>query len=152
MVARRRRYDRQFKAEVVADAERTNLTTASETHGVALSTLKYWYEHPEFADVRAKTREEVGQGSVVLALVAQGELVRRVRSGNISDQALVAAYGVAIDKAQLLLGGATARSENRDITGTISDAELVAAIREADRIASGAGVEAAPADEAQGER
>lgn len=114
MTAQRRRYTRKQKAEAVAEIERTSLTATSERRKVPLTTLKYWYDHPDFADIRSKTREELANGSVVMALIAQGELVRRIRSGEISDQALVAAYGVGIDKGELLSGRATERTETHD--------------------------------------
>lgn len=109
-----RRYTRQEKAEAVAEVTRTSLTATSERRKVAINTLKYWYDHEDFADVRNKTREELAEGSVAMALIAQGELVRRIRSGDISDQALVAAYGVGIDKGQLLSGRATERTESHE--------------------------------------
>lgn len=143
----RRRYARSDKAAAVAEAERTSLTAASETLGLPITTLKYWYDSPEFADVRTKTRDQLAEGSILLAQLAQGELVRRVRDGTISDQALVAAFGVAVDKAQLLSGMATARMESRDLTGSLSDADLDAAIREAETLARGE----APAVEAGAE-
>lgn len=119
----RRRYTRTEKAQAVAEAERTSLTAASESTGVPITTLKYWFDSPAFADIRTKTREELAEGSIAMALIAQAELVRRIRSGDISDQALVAAYGVGIDKAQLLSGEATARTERRDITSDLDDHE-----------------------------
>jgi transposase-like protein len=132
----RRRYSRTEKADMVAEVERTSLTQTAESSGIPITTLKYWYDHPDFADIRTKTRDQLAEGSIAMAVIAQGELIRRIRSGSISDQALVAAFGVGIDKAQLLSGAATARTESRDITGTISDAELSAAIREAHRLTS----------------
>jgi transposase-like protein len=122
-VAGRRRYTKREKATAVAEAERTSLTQAAESTGVPITTLKYWFDHDEFAAVRTKTREEVGQGSVVVAVLAQGELVRRIRNGTLSDQALVTAYGVAVDKAQLLTGRATERTEHVSVTDGFDDHE-----------------------------
>lgn len=118
-----RRYTKVQKAQAVAEAERTSLTAAAESSGIPITTLKYWFDHPEFADVRTKTREELAGGSIAMAVIAQGELIRRIRSGKISDQALVAAYGVGIDKAQLLSGAATSRTESRDLTASLDDHE-----------------------------
>lgn len=134
---RHRRYTRSQKTDLVAQVERTSLTATAEATGVPLTTLKYWYDHPDFAEVRTKTKDELAQGSIVMAVIAQGELIRRIRSGKISDQALVAAYGVGVDKAQLLSGDATARMETRDLTGTLADSDIRAAIREAEAIARG---------------
>ena len=111
-----RRYTKAQKLAAVAEAERTSLTAAAESTAIPITTLKYWFDAPEFADVRSKTRDDLSEGSIAMAIIAQAELIRRIRSGDISDQALVAAYGVGIDKAQLLSGAATARTESRDIT------------------------------------
>jgi hypothetical protein len=122
-MVQRRRYTKKEKAAAVVEAERTSLTAASESSGIPITTLKYWFDHPEFAEVRSKTREDLAEGSIVMAVIAQGELIRRIRSGDISDQALVAAYGVGIDKAQLLSGAATSRTESRAITDSLDDHE-----------------------------
>ena len=129
-----RRYTKAQKAGAVADVVRTSLTQAAEDNGVPITTLKYWYDGPEFADVRTKTREQLAQGSIAMAVIAQGELIRRIQSGAISDQALVAAYGVGIDKAQLLSGAATSRTESVSVTDGFDDHEkatLKAKIHEA---------------------
>ena len=53
--------------------------------------------------------------------------------------------GILIDKYRLEVGEATGRYESRDITGTLSDRDLDAAIREAEQI--GSGLRGAPAPE-----
>ena len=143
----RRSYTLAEKTAAVAEAERTNVLRASESTGIPRKTLEYWYHDEEFASLRQKTRDDLADGSIVLAMLAQGELVRRIRLGKLSDQALVAAFGVGIDKAQLLSGMATARTENRDITGSLSDLDIRAAVREAQDLArggAGGAPEAAP--------
>jgi hypothetical protein len=135
-----RRYTKAQKLAAVAEAERTSLTAAAESTAIPITTLKYWFDAPEFADVRTKTRDDLSEGSIAMAIIAQAELIRRIRSGDISDQALVAAYGVGIDKAQLLSGAATARMESRDITGTLTDSDVRDAIHAA-ALLLGAGAE-----------
>lgn len=135
----RRRYTLDEKAVAVVEAERTNVLAASESLGIPRKTLAYWYDDPEFASLRQKTRDELADGSIAMALLAQGELVRRIRAGTIGDQALVAAFGVGVDKAQLLAGMATSRTESRDITGTLADIDIAAAIHEAEHLARGGG-------------
>ena len=151
MVARRR-YNHREKVAAVLAADASSLTAAAEATGVPRKTIAYWLDRPEFADIRQNAREHIAEDALAVARLAWKKLGQAIADDLLEPRDLVIATGMATDKSQLLNGGATARSENRDITGTISDAELVAAIREADRIASGAGVEAAPADEAQGER
>lgn len=123
--------------DAVAKAARTSLTEASETSGIPITTLKYWYDGEEFADVRTKTREELAHGSIAMAVIAQGELIRRIRSGDISDQALVAAYGVGIDKAQLLSGAATSRTESLSVTDGMDDHERQALRKVLDEVVAG---------------
>lgn len=139
-MATHRRYTKAQKVAAVAEAERTSLTATAEVTSIPLTTIKYWFDSPEFADVRTKTRDNMAEGSLVMAIIAQAELIRRIRSGDISDQALVSAYGVGIDKAQLLSGAATARTESRDITGTLSDSDVRDAIAAASLLL-GAGAE-----------
>ena len=148
----RRRYTKTEKVAAVLAADASSITAASEATGVPRKTIAYWLDRPEFADLRQNAREGMAEDALMVARLAWQKLGQAIADGQLEPRDLVIATGMATDKSQLLNGGATARSENRDITGTISDAELVAAIREADRIASGAGVEEAPADEAQGER
>lgn len=47
--------------------------------------------------------------------------------------------GILIDKYRLEVGEATSRSESRDLTSQLTDEELVAALREAERLAAGEG-------------
>lgn len=46
---------------------------------------------------------------------------------------------ILLDKYRLEVGEATTRNESRDITGTLTDADLDAAIREAEQVGSGLG-------------
>lgn len=129
-----RRYTKKERAEAVAEAARTSVKATSESKGIPERTLGYWYDHEDFATIRAKTREELAGGSIAMALLAQAELVRRIQTGSISDQALVVAYGVGIDKAQLLMGAATSRNESVSVTDGMDDHErstLKAAVRDA---------------------
>jgi hypothetical protein len=80
----------------------------------------------------------------VVARLAWQKLGQAIASGILEPRDLVMAAGMATDKAQLLNGGATARTEARDLTGTLSDAELIAAVREAERLATGVGTAEAP--------
>jgi 1,6-anhydro-N-acetylmuramate kinase len=108
-------------------------------------------DRPEFASLRENAREAIAQEAQVVARLAWQKLGEALANNELDPRDLVMAAGMATDKAQLLNGGATARAENRDITGTLSDADLIAAIREADRLTSAQGAPEAPAGEAAGE-
>lgn len=132
----------------VVAADMTSVEGAAEATGIPRTTLAYWMDDPEFVELRQNAREKMADETLTVARLAWGKLAERIKAGDIETRDLVLATGMATDKAQLLNGGATARSENRDITGTISDAELTAAIREAEDLTRGrlAGV----AEEAEG--
>ena len=135
----RRRYSVAEKDAAVAEAARTSILAASQKLGIPERTVGYWYDSPEFADVRDKTKDQLAAGSVAMAILAQGELVRRIRSGKLSDQALVAAYGVGIDKAQLLSGAATTRTESRSLVDGMDDHEREALRKVLDEAINDAG-------------
>lgn len=140
-----RRYTLDEKMAAVATAERTSIESAAQAHGVPRQTLQYWYHAPEFGELRQKTRDELAEGAILGAHLALGELLERIRSGKLRDTALVTAFGVFVDKAQLLSGMATQRTETRDISGTLSDAELRDALREAAALTGGERAAQAPA-------
>lgn len=142
---------RAERAEAVLLADALNSTDeAGKRLGVPGRSIRRWRDDPELAALVLKTREETAD-DVKVAMVLTWELIiERLKAGEIATKDLIVLGGVAFDKHQLATGGATARTEARDITGSISDAELDAAIREANEIATaGRGSEASeepPAD------
>lgn len=138
-----RRYTKRQKLTAVIAADMTSAEAASEATGIPRRTIGYWLDDPDLADLRHNARERMAEETLTVARLAWGKLAERIKSGDIETRDLVLATGMATDKAQLLNGGATARSENRDITGTITDAELSAAILEAESLTTaGGGAEA----------
>ena len=116
-----RRYSRKTKATAIVAATLSNATAASEELGIPESTLRYWLDSPEFAELRRKTREETAEGWSVLGHLAQAELRKRVPTMEARDLVILA--GLATDKASLLQGHATSRTETRDVTDTLNDTE-----------------------------
>lgn len=110
----RRRYTRQQKMAAVAEAEVNGAEAASESTGIPRRTIGYWLDHPEFAELRQKTREEQRDGYRVLIAKAQERLVSAIPTMEPRDVTIL--LGVAQDKDLLLSGDATARSESRDLT------------------------------------
>lgn len=109
-----RRYTQRQKATAVMAATVTNVTAAAESQGIPEATVRYWMDRPEFAHLRAKTREDAAKGFTVLMHLAQARLTELVPTMEPRD--LTVLLGVATDKAQLLSGGPTDRTETRDIT------------------------------------
>lgn len=134
-----RRYTKTQKAQAVAAATMTNTEAASESTGIPQSTIRYWLDQPEFAELRTKTRDEVGEQFWAAIQMGLKEVANGLRDPLAPLRDKATALGILYDKHALLTGGATGRTESRDITGSLSDADLIAAIREADRIASGEG-------------
>lgn len=121
---RHRRYTKRQKATAVITAEMTNVQAAAESLGIPRTTIDYWLERPEFVELRSKSREQLAEGSIVLANLAQAELQRKVLAGEVEPRDLAVIYGIAIDKGQLLSGQVTSRHEN--VTGGMDDHERAA--------------------------
>lgn len=148
-MATHRRYTRKEKAAAVAQATLTSTEAASDTTGIPESTIRYWLDKPEFAELRAKTRDQVADefwSTIQLGVHRLAELIPRTDD----LQKVSVAVGVLYDKHALLTGSATSRTEARDITGSLSDGDIIAAIREADRIAGGEGTAPETPSEAPG--
>ena len=129
----RRRYTKGQKAEVVGIAAMEGQRGASEITGIPLSTIHSWMNSPEFAQLRTEKREAVEEMfwagiQVGLKAVIEG------LSGDAKLGEKSVALGILYDKHALLTGGATGRTESRDLTGTLSDADVQVVIREAEHL------------------
>lgn len=143
----RPRYTKRQKATAVIAATLTSQTSVAEATGIPQPTISRWVNDPAMHIFVSKTRDQLADEMGALAALAVHSIQEYVRAGRFEPRDLVTLMGVATEKSLLLSGDATSRSETRDITGTLSDAELIAAIREADRIANGEGTpEAAPVE------
>lgn len=117
-------YTRKQRATAVATADALNSTeAAAERLGIPGRTIRRWQADPEMAEYVQKTRDELADDIRAAAALAWSSLVARIRSGDIETRDLIIAAGVAIDKAQLLSGGATARTETRALTEGLDDHE-----------------------------
>ena len=122
-MAERRRYSRKTKASAVIAAEMSSVMAAAEVTGIPRTTIGYWVDQPEFVTLRQKTREELAAGSILLAHLAQAEIMAKLRAHEVEPRDLAVIYGIAIDKGQLLAGEATSRSESRDLTAELKPEE-----------------------------
>jgi len=127
----RRRYTAKERATAAGIAVVEGLTIAHEKTGIPLTTIDYWMDRPEFVELRTKTRDQVADQMWAGIQVGLREVVAGL-SGDAPLRDKSVALGILYDKHALLTGGATARSESRDISGTLSDADVIDAIRAAE--------------------
>lgn len=117
----RRRYTHTQKAAAVAEAEINGVEHAAELTGIPRTTIDYWLDRPDFVELRQKTREEMRDGFRVLVHRAQERLEALVPSMEPRDLTIL--LGVVTDKALLLSGDATSRTESVTLTDGLSDDE-----------------------------
>jgi hypothetical protein len=120
-VAERRRYTKSQKMTAVIAAEFSTPEAAAEQLGIPPSTVYYWFDQPEFVELRKKTREDMADETSALAHKVLGIITAKLDDYEPKD--LNNLYGILIDKSQLLSGEATSRTESKDITATLDDHE-----------------------------
>jgi len=136
-VTEHRRYTKRQKIAAVVTAELSSNLAAERSTGISEANIRRWRDDPTLAKYIDQTREELSEGSVLLAHRAL-ELISR-RMDEFEPRDLTILFGVMVDKAQLLSGGATARTELRDISGSLTDADVIEAIRAAEDYARAGG-------------
>lgn len=119
----RRRYSNRQKATAVVAAEMSSIQAASEQLGIPERTIRHWRDRPELAALAAKTREEMADDIKLVAALALERLAEAIESGAMEPRDLITAFGVAIDKSQLLAGAPTERTETRSLTDGLDDHE-----------------------------
>lgn len=137
-MAGHRRYTKRQKAEAVAHATMSSTEAAAAGLGIPESTIRYWLDKPEFAELRTKSRDAVADEFWAAIQVGLKEVANGLRDPEAPFRDKAIALGILYDKHALLTGGATGRTESRDLTGTISDGDIIAAVREAEAL-TGAG-------------
>ncbi len=138
----RRRYTKRQKVTAVIAAEMSSNMAASAKLGVPETNIRRWRDDPELAKYVERTREELAEGAGLLAHRALEVISRRIDEFEPRDLTIL--FGVMVDKAQLLSGQPTARTESRDITADLDDHER-ATLRDA--IDAFLGTAAEPAEE-----
>jgi len=116
VVTKRRRYSKVEKVAAIVTAEMTNATAASAATGIPETNIRRWQDDPTLAEYGAKTREELAEVSKAIANLAGHKLLVAIRDDRLEPRDLLMAYGVGVDKSQLLSGGVTERTETRDIS------------------------------------
>ena len=119
----RRRYTKVEKVAAIVAAEASSVMAAAEATDTPRSTLRYWMDDPSFAVYRQNARAAMAEEANVAARLAWQKLIEAIQAGELEPRDLVMAAGMATDKAQLLGGGPTARTETRTLGDDLSDDE-----------------------------
>ena len=117
----RRRYAKKDKDSAVMAALASSTLAAADQTGIPESTIRYWLDDPKFAKLREKSDAERAEGFRTLASLAMARLEMLIPTMEPRD--LVVLMGVATEKAALVSGGATARTESRSLTDGMDDHE-----------------------------
>ena len=136
MASPRRRYTKTEKAQAVAQATLTSTEAAAETMGIPRKTIAYWLDRPEFAELRQKTRDGVADefwATIQVGVHRVAELLPKTDD----LQKVATAVGILYDKHALLTGGATGRTESRELND-LPDTAYIDAVREAKRLTESA--------------
>lgn len=99
----------------------TSVAAASEATGIPATNIRRWRDDPEMAEYGEKTREEIAEEARALSVKVLAEI--RGRLGEFDPKDLSVLWGILTDKAQLLSGGATNRTETRDLTARLDEAQ-----------------------------
>jgi hypothetical protein len=111
-----RRYSRTEKAQVVGQALATNAEAASESTGIPKSTIRYWMKHPDFAELRSKTREDVADMLWAAIQIGADQVAQGLMNPDAPLRDKATAFGILYDKHALLTGSATSRTESRELS------------------------------------
>jgi len=136
-----RRHSQREKALAVAVAEQRNSSEiAGKELGIAPRTIRRWRDDPAMADIVRKTRDETAEDVTAAMVLSWGRLIERLQRDEVETRDLIILAGVSTEKALLLSGDATSRTETRDITGSLTDTDVRDAVHEAEHLlGAGAG-------------
>lgn len=115
---------KRLKLAAVMAADMVGVVQASKQTGIPESSIRVWIDKPEFAEIRAKTREDLAEEVKVVAHLAW----RRVGDlmPTMEPRDAIFASEKASTILALLRGEATSRTETRDLTDTLDDHERAA--------------------------
>ena len=119
-----RKYDKRTKLAAVIAADMVGVVQAEKQSGIPESTIRYWMDKPEFAEIRAKTREDLADEIKVVAHLAWQRTAEALRDGTIEPRDILFAAEKATGLQLLMSGEPTSRNELRDITKEFDDHEL----------------------------
>lgn len=110
----RRTYTKRQKLAAVLAADIGGVVQAEQQTGIPESSIRYWMDKPEFAEFRAKAREEMADEVKVVAHLAWKRIAETIGTMEPRDALFAAEKATTLHL--LMSGEATSRSEHRDIS------------------------------------
>jgi hypothetical protein len=104
-------------------AEMVGVVEAERQTGISESTIRYWMEKPEFAQYRAKAREDLRDEITVVAHLAWQRVAEGLHKGALEPRDALFAAEKATTQYLLLSGEATSRTESRILPDDLTDDE-----------------------------
>ena len=113
---KRKTYTNAQKSATILVAEQTSMSAASKATGIPITTIDYWMDRPEFVKLRIRAREGMAEEALVTARLGWALIAERLATFEPRD--LINATVNATEKALLMSGDATSRTEHLAITDT----------------------------------
>lgn len=120
----KRHYTQRQKLATVIAAELTSQTEAERTTGIPQETIRDWLNDPKYAEVRAKTREDLANELRAVAHLAIKRIAEQMPTMEARDA--IFAMEKATELSQLVTGQATSRVETRELLNDFDDHETAA--------------------------
>lgn len=111
----RRRYSDIEKADAVGRGEILGPVRAGRELHIPARNISLWMGDPRFAAVREASHDHILDTLRTASAAAANDLLRIIRDSAASDRDKVRASEVALDRYQLMSGGATERTENLNV-------------------------------------
>ena len=144
------KYDKKQKASAVGLALVHGVTETERRTGIPKTTIQHWTTLPEFAHLRTTARDVVADQFWTAIQIGLEAVVVGLRDATVPLRDKQQALATIYDRHALLTGAATARTESRDLTGTLSDNDIIDALRAADTAATGGRAAPAATDAPEG--
>ena len=123
MATTRKHRSKAEKLSAVLAAEMTGVVAAEKSTGIPESTIRYWMEQPEYAEYRAKAREDLREEITVVAHLAWQRVAEGLKANDFEPRDVLFAAERATTQYLLMSGEATSRTETRSVTDDLGDDE-----------------------------
>lgn len=120
-----RKYDKRTKLAAVMAADMVGVVQAEKQSGIPESTIRYWMDQPWFAEIRAKTREDLADEIKTVAHLAWQRTAEALRAGTMEPRDVLFAAEKATTLNLLMAGEATGRIENVNLTDDLPGKSVV---------------------------
>lgn len=129
MTRTRRRYSDDEKALAVGLAASLGPVRAARQLGIPARNVSLWMSEPRWRTYLEASHDQILETLRQASAAAASDLLRIIRDPNASDRDKVRASEVALDRYQLMSGGATERSENLNVEVQAASAYTTPEIR-----------------------